>query len=142
MALGFLIRYFLIATLLHCPVPCPDLDGECRGVPIENLADVNAWHVLLIGVKPNDDIDRGPIRQRDNNSTDDPAQSPFGDMGMSLASVSHHAKVGHSHDLGSRFAFQIGLVASISTGVPGQRRCGQVPGVNPPLAARLFSLRI
>lgn len=80
--LGVCFRYVLMAVLLHCPIPCPDLDGECRGVPIESLADANAWHVLLLGVRPNDDIDRGPIRPKDKAPQDDPSQSPFGDHAM------------------------------------------------------------
>ena len=85
------VSILLVLHLLHLPVPCPDLDGECRGVPIEGLADANAWHVVLLGVRPNDDVDRGPIRPID--SDDDPSQSPFCDQ-AAVAATNPHAGTG------------------------------------------------
>lgn len=83
-----LLSIVLILQLIHLPVLFPDLDGECRGVPIQSLADGNAWHVVLLGVLPNNDVDRGPIRPLDENSTADPLHSPFGDPAM-IAGVHH-----------------------------------------------------
>lgn len=69
--------------MLHLPLPCPDLDGECRGLPILSLLDSNAWHVLITGVKPNDDVDRGPFRSADSERNDLPTESPYGDLAIS-----------------------------------------------------------
>lgn len=63
--------WLLILTTLHVPVYLPDTDGECRGAPIGSLIEAQAWHPVLLGVRPNDDIDRGPIR------TDDEQESAF-----------------------------------------------------------------
>lgn len=60
-----LVGWVLILHALHCPVLFPDLDGECRGTPIQSLTEGHAWHVVLLGIRPNDDIDRGPIRTDD-----------------------------------------------------------------------------
>lgn len=70
----------LVLQLLHLPVPCPDLDGECRGTPIESIADGNAWHLLITGVRPNSDIDRGPIHSGSKDFDDPLTQSPFGEL--------------------------------------------------------------
>lgn len=83
-----LITIFLALHLIHLPVPCLDLDGECRGVPIESLMDSNAWHVLLLGIMPNDDVDQGPIR-RFNETTADPTQFPFGEQVVSVEPLSN-----------------------------------------------------
>lgn len=83
------VSILLVLHLLHLPVPCPDLDGECRGVPIEGLAAANAWHLVLLGVRPNDDVDRGPIRPREQDSDGNPSQSPFCDHAAIAASDSH-----------------------------------------------------
>lgn len=58
----YLIGWVLILHAVHFPIPFPDLDGECRGTPIHSLAEPHAWHVVLLGIRPNDEIDRGPIR--------------------------------------------------------------------------------
>ena len=81
-----MVIYFLVLQLLHLPLPCPDLDGECRGTPIGNIADANAWHPLLLGVRPNDDIDRGPIRGDCDQQV--PTDSLFGDIGLSVIAPS------------------------------------------------------
>lgn len=72
------LRWTLVLHLLHCPIPFPDLDGECRGTPIASLAEFHAWHVMMLGVRPNDDIDRGPIRTTDEPTESAPEQSAFG----------------------------------------------------------------
>jgi hypothetical protein len=72
----------LVLQMLHLPVPCPDLDGECRGTPISSLTDSNAWHLLIVGVRPNDDIDRGPFRKDDSNNSSPLADSPYGDLAI------------------------------------------------------------
>lgn len=71
-----------IAHALHLPVPFPDLDGECRGLPIVSLVQGHAWHVLIIGVQPNDDIDRGPLRAPHHPRTDEPIPTPWGDVAV------------------------------------------------------------
>ena len=76
--------WILVLHTLHLPLPCPDLDGECRGTPITSLTESHAWHVLILGVRPNDDIDRGPFRTGDKNDDSAPAESPFGDSGVNF----------------------------------------------------------
>ena len=56
----------------------PDLDGECRGTPIQSLVEGQAWHPILLGVRPNDDVDRGPIRIDESGTCFDFA--PFGEF--------------------------------------------------------------
>lgn len=75
----FILSWILILHVLHLPVPAPDLDGECRGAPILSLSEMHAWHILMLGVRPNDDIDQGPIRNDDSGNSEAPADSPFGD---------------------------------------------------------------
>lgn len=75
-----IVAIILVLQLLHLPVPCPDLDGECRGTPIESIADENAWHLLITGVRPNSDIDRGPIQSGSKDFDDPLTQSPFGEL--------------------------------------------------------------
>ena len=87
------VVWLLILLTIHAPVPCPDLDGECRGAPIESLAEMQAWHVLLLGVRPNDDIDRGPIRPNDEGSSTTPDETPLGKLAVVGASVSSSASV-------------------------------------------------
>ena len=77
-----MIAFVLLLQTLHLPLPCPDLDGECRGKPIVSLLDANAWHILLLGVRPSDDIDRGPFKTDDPGEDRSASQSPFGDEGM------------------------------------------------------------
>ncbi len=77
----------LILQMLHLPLPCPDLDGECRGTPIESLNDSNAWHVVITGIKPNDDVDLGPFRSDHSERKNRSADSPYGDLALSSASV-------------------------------------------------------
>lgn len=75
-------RSILILTLalhiVHVPILVPDLDGECRGVPIGSLIERQAWHPILLGVRPNDDVDRGPIRTEGSDRGLD--ASPFGEF--------------------------------------------------------------
>ena len=77
------LLWILVLNTLHLPIPCPDLDGECRGAPIHSLAEAHAWHLCLLGVRPNDDIDRGPFRRGDGQERA-PTGSPFGDAGLDL----------------------------------------------------------
>lgn len=77
----------LILQMLHLPLPCPDLDGECRGTPIESLNDSNAWHVVITGILPNVDVDRGPFRSDDPERENRPSDSPYGDLAISSAPV-------------------------------------------------------
>lgn len=87
------ISILMILQLVHVPILCPDLDGECRGVPIESLAEGHAWHVVLLGVLPNDDVDRGPIRSQNQDSPWRHTESPFGDPAMIAASHTHAGDV-------------------------------------------------
>lgn len=84
------IVWLLILLTVHAPVPCPDLDGECRGAPIESLAEMQAWHVLMLGIRPNEDIDRGPIRQ-DDQSPCTPDETPLGKLAVVSVTVSNSA---------------------------------------------------
>lgn len=80
------LTWVLILHTLHAPVFMPDTDGECRGAPIESLTESQAWHPVLLGVRPNDDLDRGPIRTGDQqDSSFDGSQ--FGDLAI-LGTVS------------------------------------------------------
>ena len=78
----WLWRQFLILVLVlhtvHAPILVPDLDGECRGAPIHSLIESQAWHPIMLGVRPNDDVDRGPIRTDESESGFD--FSPFGEF--------------------------------------------------------------
>jgi hypothetical protein len=74
-----ILVYLLLLNAIHLPIPFPDLDGECRGTPINGLTDGNAWHVLITGVMPNDDIDRGPMRNDREPLGEAPGETPFGD---------------------------------------------------------------
>jgi hypothetical protein len=69
-------------------------------VPTEGLADANAWHVVLLGVRPHDDVDRGPIRPVQDDSDDDRSQSPFGD----------HAAIAVAHVNGATVAGEMDLL--------------------------------
>src|SRR5262249_53287931 len=77
-----LISVLLTLNIVHFPVPFPDLDGECRGVPIHSLAEFQAWHILALGVTPNADIDQGPIPSDENRPANGSSSSPFGDADM------------------------------------------------------------
>ena len=81
------LLFILVLQMLHLPLPCPDLDGECRGTPILSLADANAWHLLITGVRPNDDVDRGPFRTDDSDRHRVPSDSPYRDLAICGASV-------------------------------------------------------
>lgn len=72
------IVWVLLLITAHVPVPFPDLDGENRGAPIESLTELQAWHPLFLGIRPNDDIDRGPFRSREDNQPESERESPFG----------------------------------------------------------------
>ena len=87
------VAWLLILLTIHAPVPCPDLDGECRGTPIESLVEMQAWHVLLLGIRPNDDIDRGPIRPSDSEHPDTPDETPLGKLAIVSGSASNPASV-------------------------------------------------
>lgn len=81
------ISWILLLNMLHLPVPCPDLDGECRGVAILSLFEAHAWHVMMLGVRPNDDIDRGPIRTDENGQPESATDALFGDLAIHNVSV-------------------------------------------------------
>ena len=87
------IAWLLILLTIHAPFPCPDLDGECRGTPIESLAEMQAWHILLLGIRPNDDIDRGPIRPNDSEHPDTPEDTPFGKLAIIDVAASNPVSV-------------------------------------------------
>lgn len=76
------LTWLLVLLTIHAPVPCPDLDGECRGTPINSLTETQAWHVLLLGIRPADDIDRGPIRPSDSEHPVMPDETPFGKLSI------------------------------------------------------------
>lgn len=78
--------WVLILHALHLPVPFPDLDGECRGAPILSLCEWHAWHVLMIGIRPSDDIDRGPIHSNGDSRTNAADDTPFGGLAIVAAS--------------------------------------------------------
>lgn len=85
-----LLIWVLVLHTVHAPVPVPDLDGECRGIPIHSLVDSRAWHPVLLGIRPNDDVDRGPIRtSNDRESTFDGSQ--FGDLAIRSGRPAHVA---------------------------------------------------
>lgn len=73
-----IITWILILHACHFPVLFPDLDGECRGTPTASWGELNAWHVVMIGVRPNDDIDRGPIRTGREPENGDEHLHPLG----------------------------------------------------------------
>jgi hypothetical protein len=77
-----MVRHVVILLLslhlAHVPVPVPDLDGEWQGAAIGGLTDTNAWGFVLLGVRPNDDVDHGPIRQDRPGDRTDSDGSPFG----------------------------------------------------------------
>ena len=91
------LLYLLVLQMLHLPLPCPDLDGECRGTPILSLADTNAWHPLLLGVRPNDDIDRGPFGNKGSQGAKKPSDSPYGDLAVT-ATASSSSSLGVSDE--------------------------------------------
>lgn len=85
------VIWLLILLTIHAPIPCPDLDGECRGTPIESLAEMQAWHVLMLGIRPNDDIDRGPIRPSDQGNPSTPDETPLGKLAVVSIADSYSA---------------------------------------------------
>ena len=87
------LLWILVLQTLHLPVPFPDLDGECRGMPIQSLTDACAWHVLILGVCPNKDVDRGPFRTDEQNEGTSPVGSPFGQPGTNLNSASEATQI-------------------------------------------------
>ncbi len=68
----------LVAHVLHIPVPFPDLDGGRQGTPTAGISDLDTWQIVLVGVLPNEDIDRGPIRNSNGPIPEKPQGSPFG----------------------------------------------------------------
>lgn len=74
-----ILIWILLAHAIHLPVPFPDLDGECRGAPIQSISESSAWHVMMVGVRPNDDIDRGPIRTHDDGRNAPAGESILGE---------------------------------------------------------------
>jgi hypothetical protein len=53
----------MVAVLLigHIPLPWYDSDGENRGIVTRGVTDPAAWHIILLGVQPETDVDRGPF---------------------------------------------------------------------------------
>jgi len=89
-------RLLVIIVILHtghAPVPVPDLDGEWQGVAVGGLTDPAAWGFVLLGVRANDDIDRGPVRHESPCDTSDPTGQPFGDIAVSGSASSMHEAV-------------------------------------------------
>lgn len=82
------IAWILMLHACHLPIPFPDLDGECRGAPIASMAELDAWHVIMLGVRPNDDVDRGPIRTHQESQEADQHQNPLGDPATLIAKTS------------------------------------------------------
>lgn len=76
------LSWILVVHALHLPVPFPDLDGECRGTPIRSLSELHAWHILLVGVQPNDDIDHGPFHTEDEGDDSNSSGSLFGETAI------------------------------------------------------------
>jgi hypothetical protein len=74
-----ILVWVLILHTFHAPLPCPELDGECRGTPIESLAEPHAWHVLLLGVRSPRDIDCGPFAPVRDPSDKRPVFSLYGE---------------------------------------------------------------
>lgn len=72
------LAWIMIVHVIHPPIPVPDLDGECRGTPIHSLAESHAWHVMLISLQPNEDIDRGPRQSAGDSGDEIAGESPFG----------------------------------------------------------------
>lgn len=120
------VTWILILHTLHAPVFMPDTDGECRGAPIESLIESQAWHPVLLGVRPNDDIDRGPIRTGDEQESSFDG-SQFGDLAI-LGRVA-------TNSISSVLLF---LVASLHEEfrVEGLRVFSAVPSMPPPVAGR------
>lgn len=130
-----ILHWILILHVLHLPVPFPDLDGECRGAPIHSLSEAHAWHVMILGVCPNEDIDRGPIRTHRDGDRDVPVDSPFGDLVINVVSSN---SVGNAATLGLTLAALpnwLSTTASISVhtsaphnlGNSSDCRSGEVP---------------
>lgn len=136
------ISILLVLQLFHLPLPCPDLDGECRGVAIHSLADANAWHVLLLGVRPNDDIDRGPIRPPDTDSNGEPTQSPFGDLPMVASVHSHTAGVVCEERTMATHILWVRIEMGRSTANPTLQTQQEFSYFGPPIALRPSVLRI
>jgi hypothetical protein len=120
------LTWILILHTLHAPVFMPDMDGECRGAPIESLIENQAWHPVLLGVRPNNDIDRGPIRTDDEQESSFDG-SQFGDLAI-LTRVS-------ANSISSAVLF---FVAALHEGfrVEGLRVFSAVPSIPPPVAGR------
>ena len=113
--------WLLILLTSHTPFPCPDLDGECRGTPIESLAEMQAWHVLLLGIRPNDDIDRGPIRPSDSEYPDTPDETPLGKLAVVSAAASNTASsdsLGFVESIGSAEVPLLVVDSSLSSVAP------------------------
>ncbi len=83
-----ILTWILMLHLLHGPIPVPDLDGECRGTPIANLSELHAWHIILLGIRPNADVDRGPFRGDHEHHEDSSAEPIFGKYAIVTASDS------------------------------------------------------
>ncbi|AMV16474.1 hypothetical protein [Planctomyces sp. SH-PL14] len=75
----------MLCHAIHLPVPCPDLDGECRGVPIRSLTEQNAWHFFFLGIRPAADIDRGPFSLDDEGLPERGLGTPFDDVAVAAA---------------------------------------------------------
>ena len=138
------VTWLLMLLTIHAPVPCPDLDGECRGAPIESLAEMQAWHVLLLGVRPNDDIDRGPIRPSDEESPLSPDETPFGKLVVVSGSVSSStsmAQLGAAEPIGWNHLPLLAVDLSFS-GVAPARWLSDIPDSSCRRLSRLCVWRV
>jgi hypothetical protein len=70
------ILWLVLVCVAHVPLPCFDGDWEDRGIPFDSVFDPHAWHTLLLGIVPPDDIDRGPFRD-DAGDSGSPYGLPF-----------------------------------------------------------------
>jgi hypothetical protein len=111
------IACVLLLQMLHFPLPCPDLDGECLGIPIVSFSDANSWHVLVLGVRPCDDIDRGPFWTHESGEESPLSGSPYGDSGM----------VGLPVEIGS---FAASVVSPLAVQSPTLRPHLDMPAIN------------
>ena len=117
--------WFLVLMTAHVPVPFPDLDGENRGIPIVSLTELQAWHPLLLGIRPNDDIDRGPLRPDDSNGPDSLPESPFGAPGV--VGPSGAAAVGMGHLLAVGWTQSSDLQRTFDSPVRGSSQVAAPP---------------
>lgn len=94
----------VILHMAHVPVPAPDLDGEWGGVAIGGFSDPAAWGFVLLGVRPADDIDKGPVRHGSPRDATDPGAHPFGAAAVVGSTAASHVPAGIRRGGGERTA--------------------------------------